>query len=338
MKTAVLGAGGMGKVHLRHLPDLVDVVAVVDPDLEAARAAADAAGARAYGDHVSMLAAEKPEYVVVASPVRYHAEQTIAAFDAGAHVLCEKPLCMSVAEADAMQAAATRAGRLFTMGLQMRMSPVNQALRRFVSGGGLGEIYHTRVWAGHNMAYPGGRFFHRREESLGGVLAATTVHPLDAVYWILAAPEPVTASASMFRRLDRMPDPPVHFQGTAADADVEDFGHAHVRFADGSSMSVEGNWLQHPRERAHGWEINGVLGVVQDVAPYVALDRQQEVTALELEIGDEPQDRTRAEHEAFLAAIRGEREPAVSWREASGVQRILSAIYESAERGDEVRV
>ena len=332
MKTAVIGAGKMGQVHLRHLPELVDVVAVVDPHLEAARAAADGVGARAYEDMAPMLDAEKPEYVVVASPVRYHAEQTIAAFQAGAHVLCEKPLCMSVAEAEAMRAAAQRTRRLFTMGLQMRMSPVNQALQQFVAGGGLGEIYHTRMWGGHIMAYPWGRFFHRKEMSLGGVLAATTVHPLDAVYWILGAPEPMTASASMFRRLDRMPDPPINFEGRAADVDVEDFGHAHVRFQDGSSMSIEGNWLQHPRERAHGWEIHGVLGCIRDVEPYVALDRQREVTPLDLAIGDEPEDRTRAEHEAFLAAIRGERQPAVSWREATGVQRILSAIYESAER------
>ena len=76
---------------------------------------------------------------------------------------------------------------------------------------------------------------------------------------------------------------------------------------------------------------------ILDVEPYVALDRQSEVTPLKLEIGAEPKDRTRAEHEAFLAAIRGEREPLVSWREAMAVQRILSAIYESAERGEEVR-
>jgi predicted dehydrogenase len=135
-----------------------------------------------------------------------------------------------------------------------------------------------------------------------------------------------------------MPDPPIHFEGAATDVTVEDFGHAHVRFADGSSMSIEGNWLQHPRERPHGWEVHGVLGCIRDVEPYVALDRQMEVTPLELEIGDEPDDRTRAEHEAFLAAIRGQREPVVSWREALGVQRILSAIYESAERGEEVRL
>ena len=211
-----------------------------------------------------------------------------------------------------------------------------QALLEGPTADGLGQVYHTRVWGGHIMGYPWGRYHHRRQMSFGGVLAATTVHPLDAVYWILGAPEPVTASASTFRRLDRMPDPPIHFEGTARDATVEDFGHAHVRFADGSSMSIEGNWLQHPRTRSHGWEIHGVRGVVQDVEPYATRERQSEVIPIPLEIAPEPADRTQAEHEAFVAAIRGERAPEVSWREALGVQRILAGIYASAEAGAEV--
>lgn len=237
-----------------------------------------------------------------------------------------------------MEQAATRAGRLFTVGLQMRQSPAEQAVRRFLADDGLGQIYHTRVWGGHIMSYPWGRYFHRADYSLGGVLAATTVHPLDAVYWLLGAPEPVTVSASTFRRLDKMPDPPIHFEGDVSEVTVEDFGHAHVRFADGSSMSIEGNWLQHPRDRGHGWEIHGTLGVVQDIEPRVMLDRQREVTPVHLDFGVEPESRTRQEHVAFLAAIRGQAEPAVSWREATGVQRLLNAMYESAETGAEVQL
>jgi predicted dehydrogenase len=244
---------------------------------------------------------------------------------------------MSVDEAQAIEAGAGETGRLFTMGFQMRQEGSKRALRRFVADGGLGEIYHSRVWGGHIMAYPWGRFHHRKEESLGGVMAATVVHPLDALYWILGAPEPVTVSASYFRRLDRMPSPPIHFEGTPADVTVEDFAHAHVRFADDSSMSVEGNWLFHPR-RQHGFEINGVLGIVQDVEPYVELENGEEVFAHDLELGEEPADRTVAEHEEFVAAIRGEGAPIVSLREAVGVQRILCGIYESAELGKEVMV
>lgn len=341
IRTAVVGAGVMGRVHLEQLAHVPEarVVAVFDPHEESARERVKLApGAQAYTDLHEMLAQTSPEYVIVASPVKWHTEQVIAAFEAGAHVLCEKPLCMSVDEAERMQAAAQKAERLFTMGLQTRMSAAQQAVRRFLADGGLGALYHTRVWGGHIMDYPWGRYFHRAEMSLGGVIAATTVHPLDAVIWLLGAPEPVTVSASSYRRIQRMPDPPINFEGDLSEVTVEDFAHAHVRFADGSSMSIEGNWLQHPRSRGHGWEIHGDLGVAQDVEPYVATDRQREVTPVELQIGDEPEDRTRAEHVAFLAAIRGEAEPAVTWREATVVQRLPNAIYESAATGAEVRL
>ncbi len=342
VRTAVIGAGLMGREHIKWLQRVpeAEVVAVVDPHQSSAATAAALVepGARAFQDMEEMLTATAPEYVVVASPPKFHALQAIAAFEAGAHVLCEKPLCMNVAEAEAMEQAATQAGRLFTMGFQMRQSPAERAVRRFLVAGGLGQIYHTRVWGGHIMSYPWGRFFHREDMSLGGVLAATTVHPLDAVYWLLGAPEAVTVSASTFRRIDKMPDPPIHFDGEISEVSVEDFGHGHVRFADGTSMSIEGNWLQHPRSRGHGWEIHGTLGVVQDVAPYAALDHQQEVTPVELDIDDEPENRTMAQHTAFLRALRGDTPPAVSWREAIGVQRILNAMYESAESGAEVRL
>lgn len=332
----------MGRLHVKALASLpqVQVVAVVDPQEDSAQqaAASTEGGARAYADVGDMLAEQHPDYVIVASPPKWHAEQTIAAFEAGAHVLCEKPLCMSVDEAQAMRAAAERAGRLFTMGFQMRQSAANQAVRAKLQTGAIGDIYHTRVWGGHILAYPWGRYFHRADVSLGGVVAATTVHPLDAVYWLLGAPQATTVSASSFCRLTKMPHPPIHFDGDLSEVTVEDFAHAHVRFADGSSMSIEGNWLQHPRDRGHGWEILGTHGVVQDVEPHVVIDRQREVTTLELDIADQGSNSTQAEHEGFLAAIRGDVEPVVSWDEAIGVQRLLNAIYESAAAGAEVRL
>jgi predicted dehydrogenase len=99
----------MGREHLKALAQVeaAEVVAVFDPaEGAAAKAAAELAVPEAYTDLDELLKAEEPEYVVVASPALYHAQQSIAAFEAGAHVLCEKPLCMDRAEADAIVAAA----------------------------------------------------------------------------------------------------------------------------------------------------------------------------------------------------------------------------------------
>ncbi len=341
VRTAVLGAGLMGREHLKALAkvDGAEVVAVYDPSEEAGRkAAAELEVPKAYTDLAGLLGTERPEYVVVASPALYHARQSIAAFEAGAHVLCEKPLCMDRGEADAIVEAAKKAGRLFTMGFQTRQSRVDRAIKQFIAGGGLGQVYHTRVWSGHIMNYPWGRFHHRREYSFGGVMAATVVHILDAALWVLGCPEPVTVSASCFRRIDKMPDPPVNFEGAIGEVTAEDFGHAHVRFADGSSMSIDGNWLNHPSSRGVGFEVFGVLGVAKEGSAIVELEKKSEIVPHQLKVEPDPEDRTVAEHAEFVAAIRGEGEPQVRFAEALAVQRILVGIYESAAQGREVRV
>ena len=341
VRTAVLGAGLMGREHLKALVKVpqAQVVAVFDPVEAAATAAAkELQVPQAYTDLDLLLKTEKPDYVVVASPALYHAPQSLAAFAAGAHVLCEKPLCMDRAEAEAIVEAAKKAGRLFTMGFQTRQSRVDRALKRFIAEGGLGQIYHTRVWSGHIMNYPWGRFHHRREYSFGGVMAATVVHILDAAIWVLGCPEPVAVSASCFRRIDKMPDPPINFVGTPGEVSVEDFAHAHVRFADGSSMSLDGNWLMHPTNRGVGFEVFGVLGVAKEGSRMVELEKKSEIIPLELAVEPDPEDRTVAEHEEFVAAIQGKGEPQVRFAEALAVQRILVGIYESAAQGREVRI
>ena len=343
VKTAVIGAGEMGKVHMEALNEVpeIELAAVVDPHEKAAVAAAQVFQIpRIYTEVSEMLQRERPDYVVVVSPPLYHAAQTIAAYEAGAHVLCEKPLCMSVGEAESMRDAAGRAGKLFTMGLQLRQMHVYEAVRQFLALGKLGDVYHSRVWAGHIMEYPRGRFFHRREYSLGGVFAGTVVHFLDLAMWILRTPQPVAVSASTFRRIDKMPDPLVHFDGEAADADVEDFVHAHVRFADGSSMSLEGSWLSHPCSDPAGVEINAIEGVVRvkEDGCIVELEERENVRPVVLEHEPEHEKRQVEQHRVFVEAMKGNVEPAVSFDEAIAVQKILNGVYESAAAGAEVRV
>ena len=341
IRAAVVGAGSMGRGHVRFLQPIpgVEVVAVMDPHEPAREAvAAEYRVPRVYADLESLLATERPDYVVVASPAKYHASQTIAAFEAGAHVLCEKPLCMDMTEAEAIVETARRTGRLFTMGFQTRQRRDLRALREFIAAGRLGQVYHSRIWGSHTMNYPWGRFHHRQDQSFGGVIAATVVHSLDALIWVLGAPRPVAVSASIFRRLDQMPDPPINFEGTVEEVTVEDFGHAHVRFVDGSSMSIEGNWLMHPSPRGGGFEINGVLGVARDCPPLIELEEKERIIPLELKSAPEPENRTLAEHQEFVAAIQGRGRPIVTFEEALTVQRILVGIYASAARGEEVRI
>src|SRR5205085_12377749 len=112
------------------------------------------------------------------------------AFAAGAHVLCEKPIALNAGEAREMVAAAERAGKFLSMGLQSRHLESGRILRRMLAHGELGDVFFTRVWCGHIMNIPGWGHFHHKQLSGGGVVQTSTVHALDFILWVLGNPAP----------------------------------------------------------------------------------------------------------------------------------------------------
>ena len=128
LTAVVVGAGDMGSRHARHWAAAgARVLAVVDPDLPRAQAAADETGARATADLHDALAL-RPDVVSVCTPTFLHAPTTLAAFEVGAHVLCEKPAALTLADAYAMRDAATAAGRELRIGFMRRFDPALDAL------------------------------------------------------------------------------------------------------------------------------------------------------------------------------------------------------------------
>jgi predicted dehydrogenase len=119
---------------------------------------------------------------------------------------------------------------------------------------------------------------------------------------------------------------------------VEDFAHAHVRFADGTSMSIEGNWLMHASTTQIACELLGVLGVIRTQGGVVELEEAGKAVPLSLPATAPPADATLTEHQEFVGAMQGRPAPLVSFREALVVQRLLLGVYESAATGREVRV
>ncbi|HUG60658.1 MAG TPA: Gfo/Idh/MocA family oxidoreductase [Methylomirabilota bacterium] len=125
LKVAVIGAGRRGRVHTGAVADLEDqarVVAIADIDEGRARAlvAADAPYATPYTNPLAMLRETRPDVVFVTSPPPLHREQTVAALDGGAHVVLEKPIALTVEEAEAIGEAAARTGRLVHVCHQLR--------------------------------------------------------------------------------------------------------------------------------------------------------------------------------------------------------------------------
>ncbi len=144
IRLALVGTGYRGWAHLAILKSLpgFQVVALADPTpANLDRAASLAPGAKTYSDYGKMLAERKDiDAVVVIVPNFLHAEVTVAAFEHGLAVLCEKPMATTVQDANRMLEASRKAGKLLYIGFQKRLVPVTAKMRELAAGGEIGKI------------------------------------------------------------------------------------------------------------------------------------------------------------------------------------------------------
>ena len=196
---ALIGCGAITELYYapalkeasKHVP--LEVTALFDPSqqrLDALRAAFP--GASPLGDFEALISA-KPDLAIVASPAGFHASQTTALLSAGMHVLCEKPLACSTAEANQMVAVARNADRLLAVGLFRRFFPALQAIKELVSGGALGAPISFRFSEGGVFNWPAASAsFFQKQSSQGGVLLDIGVHVLDLICWWFGEPTSIS--------------------------------------------------------------------------------------------------------------------------------------------------
>jgi predicted dehydrogenase len=168
------------------------VVAVVDPSTARATALArNFQSARVFpkpGDAFTQAAAD---LTIVASPPSLHAEHALAAFAAGSHVLCEKPMAASVSDAERMVAAARAARRVLAIGMTRRMFPYLAEMRSLIAAGALGDRLRFVYRDGGVYGWPVSTgFAFRRSTAGGGVLIDKGTHVIDSLAALFGAPAP----------------------------------------------------------------------------------------------------------------------------------------------------
>jgi predicted dehydrogenase len=229
----------------------VEVAALCDIKADRASAAAQELGIpKVYTDYREMLAQEKLDLVSVCSPNAFHAEMTIAALRAGAHVLCEKPMALTYADAQAMIAASREAGRSLTVGFHNRYRPEMRAVYDALRDGKLGKIYYAKASMLRRSGIPGyGSWFTNKDLAGGGALMDIGCHILDLALWMLGHPKPVSVSAATYAQFG----PRAKGLGTwgsdhypaGARFDVDDLATAFVRFEGGLTLTLEASWAGH---------------------------------------------------------------------------------------------
>ena len=194
--------GGMGYHHGLGVAetDGIELVAVVDPNVERRKAAeSDFPGVRAYGAARDLLHDEDVEIAFVATPPAHHAPLTLELLRAGKHVACEKPLCLTTAEADELIGTAAASDRVLTVYQNRRWDPDFVAVRRAVETGLLGEVFNVETFVG-GYAHPC-RTWHSDTEVSGGAGYDWGSHHVDWALMLLGGAMPRLVQAHAHKRV-----------------------------------------------------------------------------------------------------------------------------------------
>jgi len=232
VRIAFAGTGYIAKIHARAAGKVegVELAAVVNhrPGSMAAFAGEFGIG-RQYATVEEMLAKGDVDALVVSTPNCLHAPQTIAALEAGVHVMVEKPMAMNAAEAGEMVAAGQRSGALLMVAHCWRFDQEARWVTEQVAAGRIGEVIRTKGCGVHVNWGPGGWFTQKREAG-GGAVADMGIHAIDTARFLMGDPQPV----SVFARIG------THYR----EIDVDDTGVIAINWDNGAVSIVEAGWWQ----------------------------------------------------------------------------------------------
>jgi predicted dehydrogenase len=263
----LIGTGFMGKAHAFgyaaaprtfDLPFGLVLATVADMTLETAEHAARAYGFEtATADWRDIVNDPGIDIVSVTAPNALHKEMSLAAIAAGKHVYCEKPLAPLSEDAREMAQAAEAAGVGTQVGFNYLCNPMFALAREMIAAGELGDIRGYRgLHAEDYMADETGPFTFRHDPAGGGALADLGSHALATAEYLLG---PVTeVMGDCVTMIGERPDG----RGGRRAVEVDDVGRAYLRFANGATGSIEGNWISTGRKMQHDFEVYGSKGAL----------------------------------------------------------------------------
>ncbi|HEX7070338.1 MAG TPA: Gfo/Idh/MocA family oxidoreductase [Rhodothermales bacterium] len=249
MRFALIGCGNIGQLRAQAIsrsPGNALAVAV-DLDRDRATSLAAAHGAEASADWKSVLGRTDVDAVIVSTAPSLHAEMTVAALEAGKHVLCEKPLARSVEECREMVQAADRTGRFLATGFNYRFYPSAAKARELLDSGIIGELDHIRSYTGYSATAHDHAWLHDAKVMGGGALRDNGIHLIDLTTWFLGDVADIKGFGS---------NAVWGFEG------CEDNGFALLRSKSGRIASLQASWTEW-RGYQLKVEIYGTLGCIR---------------------------------------------------------------------------
>lgn len=364
VQIGIVGCGGIA--NNKHFPsmkaneDLCDIIAFCDIIEERAVKAKEEFGtpdAKVYTDYKELVANPDVDVVHVLTPNVAHCPITVAAFEAGKHVLCEKPMAHNTADAQKMIDAWKKSGKKFTIGYQNRFREEVLNLHAACEKGELGDIYYGKAHAVRRRAVPTWGVFPNKALQGGGPLIDIGTHALDITLWMMDNYDVESVTGSVFEKLGHLPEATQGNMFGAWDPktfEVEDSAFGYIKMKNGATIFLEAAWainMKDSREAATtlcgtkaGAEIIGGMSKEGGYDLVINKTSHGQLTEERLSPGgtiaffEGGSDKEEVvECKQWMEAILNDTEPLVKPEQAFVVTKILDNIYKANQLGHEIK-
>lgn len=345
LKVGVIGVGGIARTHMPGWAKSKHAEVISGADVNQAaleRWASEHNIPKTHSSSEDLINDPDIDIIDVCTPSTYHAELSIAALEAGKHVICEKPLAPTPAEVEKMIAARDKSGKMLMTAQHFRFTGKSKALKAEIDSGALGEVYHARSWMLRRSAIPTGLGFLLKQHSGGGATIDIGVHILDLTLWFMGNPKPVSVTGVARTELANNPKAFSIWNGETVpqEMDVEELALAFVRFENGATLVLEVSWMLHhdtSGEDMKMWLYGNEGGAQWPKCEILQTNYDtQQLYNRSLQLTKDLAEPHAQECIEFAQAIVDGAPSPVPAEQSLQVMQILNAIYESQKTGREV--
>ncbi len=321
LRIGLIGCGQIGHAHMeayRTNPN-AKIIAVVDTDIDRAEKFANEIGAKAYKSHREMIQNEKLDGVSLCTVPSSHRDITLDLLDAGIHVLCEKPLALSVVQAEEMINKAAQKNRILLTAFKLRFFEEVIKAKEMISKGELGKPLTFRLMFGGYMDMAG-TWYSKKEISGGGVIMDNGPHAIDLIHYLFGEVANVSVDASDVKNLG-----------------VEDTAKLNLVLKNGTVGTIDLSWPAYVTPQSYleiigdeGTALLDFSGITYKLKTWGNWKRVLNHSG--------PDEAFARQIEHFLNAIAGKKYPVINAQAGLQSQKVLEAAYQSISKGTRVNI
>lgn len=340
-----VGIAGCGSIaRFRHAPEYAgnengEIVGFYDYFPQRAEEMASQFGGEVYPNFEDMLADARIDAVSICTANKFHSSMTVQALEAGKHVLCEKPMALSIDEAKAMTEAARRNGKKLMIGHNQRLVPAHQLAKKLLQDRVIGKpLTFSAVFSHSGPETWGidknkGTWFFKKDDAGFGSLADLGVHKVDLMRWLIGSE--VTEVCSVLTTLDKQDESGSLIQ-------VDDNSFSILKMESGAVGTVTTGWTNYGEENNSAviYGTEGVMEILADpnYAVRVILKNGEKINYEVGAIQTNTHQTNSGVIDLFIKCLEEDMEPAITGEDALQVMNIVFHLEESAMKKKMVKV